>query len=80
MKAISLPRYLPLAWWFIDHPAGWLLAAVPTAWTARTSWADTAGTLLGSTSVAIAMSIALTTALTGKLRRGAFPSWGSLPV
>jgi len=29
MKAISLPLYLPLAWWLIAHPAGWLLAAVP---------------------------------------------------
>jgi hypothetical protein len=71
MKAISLPLYLPLAWWFIDHPTGWLLAAIPTAWTARTFWADTTGTLLASTSVAIAMSTALTTALAGKLRRSA---------
>ena len=71
MKAIGLPLYLPLAWWFIDHPTGWLLAAVPTAWTVRTFWADTTGTLLASTSVAIAMSIALTTALARQLRRSA---------
>lgn len=69
MKAISLPLYLPLAWWFIDHPAGWLLAAVPTAWAARTFWADTTGTLLGSLAGAIALSVALTTALAWKLRR-----------
>ncbi len=69
MKAISLPLYLPLAWWFIDHPAGWFLAAIPTAWTARTFWADTTGALLASTSVAIAMSTALACALAGKLRR-----------
>lgn len=69
MKAISLPLYLPLAWWFIDHPAGWLLASVPTAWAARTFWAGTAATLLGSASGALAMSAALTTALAWKLRR-----------
>jgi len=69
MKAISLPLYLPLAWWFIDHPAGWLLAAVPTAWAARTFWADTTGTLLGSASSAFAMSLALIAALAWKLRR-----------
>lgn len=69
MKAISLPLYLPLAWWFIDHPAGWLLGAVPTAWAARTFWADTTTTLLGSTAIAIALSITLSTALARKLRR-----------
>ncbi len=69
MKAISLPLYLPLAWWFIDHPAGWLLATVPTAWAARTFWAETTATLLGSTAAAIALSITLTTALARKLRR-----------
>lgn len=69
MKAISLPLYLPLAWWFIDHPAGWLLAAVPTAWAAGTFWADTTGSLLASASTAIAMSVALTATLAWKLRR-----------
>jgi fluoroquinolone transport system permease protein len=69
MKVISLPLYLPLAWWFIDHPAGWLLAAVPTAWAARTFWADTTGRLLGSASSAIGMSVALTAVLAWKLRR-----------
>ncbi len=69
MKAISLPLYLPLAWWFVDHPIGWLFAPVPTAWTARTFWADSAGTLLASTSMAVIMSVVVTTVLARKLQR-----------
>lgn len=38
-KAMSLPLYLPLAWWFVDGPAGWAFAVVPTAWAVRVAWA-----------------------------------------
>jgi hypothetical protein len=47
MKAIGLPLYLPLAWWFVDGPAGWLFAVVPTAWAARALWADSLPATLG---------------------------------
>lgn len=41
MKAITVPLYLPVAWWFVDGPAGWLFALVPTGWSARALWAGT---------------------------------------
>ncbi|MEX2588376.1 MAG: hypothetical protein WD602_10360 [Actinomycetota bacterium] len=39
MKAISLPIYLPVAWWFVDGPAGWILALVPTGPASQALWA-----------------------------------------
>lgn len=42
MKAMALPLYLPLSWWFAAHPAGWLFLALPTGWTVRSAWAPTA--------------------------------------
>lgn len=69
MKAIGLPLYLPLAWWFIDHPAAWLFAAVPTAWAARTFWAETSPALLVSATVSVTLSMTLASALARKLRR-----------
>ncbi|MBW3590452.1 MAG: hypothetical protein KY393_01145 [Actinobacteria bacterium] len=42
MKAITVPLYLPVAWWFVAGPAGWLFALAPTGWSARALWAGTA--------------------------------------
>ncbi len=41
MKALSLPLYVPVLWWVVDGPAGWLFGVVPTAWAARALWATT---------------------------------------
>lgn len=38
-KAMALPLYLPLAWWFVDGAAGWAFVVVPTAWAVRAAWA-----------------------------------------
>lgn len=38
MKAITLPLYLPIAWWFVEGPAGWAFAVVPTGLAARALW------------------------------------------
>jgi hypothetical protein len=43
MKAIGLPLYLPLAWWFVEGSAGWVFALVPTGWAAQALWAETVG-------------------------------------
>ncbi len=42
MKAITVPLYLPVAWWFVSGPAGWLFGLVPTGWSARALWAGSA--------------------------------------
>lgn len=39
MKAMSVPLYLPVAGWFLDPPAAWLLTLVPTGGAANAFWA-----------------------------------------
>lgn len=39
MKVITLPLYLPVAWWFVDGPAGRLFALIPTGLAAKALWA-----------------------------------------
>ena len=69
MKAIGLPLYLPLAWWFVDHPAGWLFAVVPTGWVSQALWAETLGETLLFTAGAVACSAAWTAVALARLRR-----------
>ena len=40
-KVITLPLYLPVAWWYVDSPLGWLFGVVPTAFAVRAAWATT---------------------------------------
>ena len=69
-KAMSLPLYLPLAWWFVDGPAGWLFAIVPTAWATRVAWATSGGELVAFSLGGIAVCAVLDLALVGRFRRG----------
>jgi hypothetical protein len=69
MKAIGLPLYLPLAWWFVDGPAGWLFAVVPTAWAARALWADTLTATTLYAAGGIATSAVWTSLALRRLRR-----------
>jgi hypothetical protein len=68
MKAIGLPLYLPLAWWFVDHPAGWLFAAVPTGWVAQALWAETLGGTVAFAMGAMACSAVWTAVALARLR------------
>jgi fluoroquinolone transport system permease protein len=69
VKAIGVPLYLPLAWWFVDGPAGWLFLLMPTAWTARAFWADDALASAGFAVGGITVSVTLAAALAARLRR-----------
>jgi hypothetical protein len=69
MKAVGVPLYLPLAWWFVDHPAGWFFAAVPTGWVAQALWAETLGGALLFAAGAIICSAVWTAAALAWLRR-----------
>jgi hypothetical protein len=69
MKAIGLPLYLPLAWWFVAHPAGWAFAAIPTGWAARAFWAETLGGTLWFAAGGIACSAVWVAAALPRLRR-----------
>ena len=62
LKALTVPLYAPVAWWFVDHPAGWLFALSPTAWAARASWAPTAAQSVAFTAGCL-LSSGLITAL-----------------
>ncbi len=68
-KAIGVPLYLPLAWWFIDGPTGWLFLLIPTAWTAQAFWSAEALASVGFALGGIAVAVALVVALTVRLRR-----------
>jgi fluoroquinolone transport system permease protein len=69
VKAIGLPLYLPLAWWFFDGPWGWLFAIVPTAWAAQALWAETlAGAALFAAG-GVVTSLAWTGVALQRLRR-----------
>ena len=65
MKVITLPLYLPVAWWYLEGPAGWLFAPIPTAWAARTFWAATPVASILDASVTVAVS-ALVLAVLGR--------------
>jgi hypothetical protein len=69
VKAMGLPLYLPLAWWFVDHPAGWAFAAIPTAWAAQALWAETLGATLWFAAGGFACSAAWVAAALPRLRR-----------
>ncbi len=38
LKLLGLPLYAPVAAWWLDGPAGWLLAVVPSWWVLRSLW------------------------------------------
>jgi hypothetical protein len=69
MKVLGLPLYLPLAWWFIDHPAGWLFGIVPTGWAVQAFWADSATTSFGFAAAGTALSLTLVAMLMPRLHR-----------
>lgn len=49
LKVLGLPLYLPVAVWWLDGVAGWLLAPLPTWWVLRalwTSWPYAVGAVL----------------------------------
>jgi hypothetical protein len=68
-KAMSVPLYVPLAWWFADGPAGWLFLIVPTAWTAQTFWAEDALASAGFAFGGIVVSVTLAVVLGARLRQ-----------
>lgn len=68
MKAMSLPLYLPLAWWWVDGPAGWAFGLVPTGWAVRTFWASSAVEALGFAAGGVAVSGVLVVVLLRRLR------------
>lgn len=69
MKAMGLPLYLPVAWWYVQDPAGWLFAILPTAWAARALWSTSAPTAFGSAMVAVALSSTVAAGLIARWRR-----------
>lgn len=69
MKMTGLPLYLPIAWWYVDGPAGWLFGLVPTGWVAQTFWATSMPQALGFGVAAAASSAAVATALARHLLR-----------
>lgn len=66
VKMLGLPLYAPLAWWFVDGPAGWLLALSPTGWAARASWAGTTGGAVGFAAGGVILTVLV---VAGMLRR-----------
>ncbi|MFA9445813.1 hypothetical protein [Egicoccus sp. AB-alg6-2] len=69
MKVVALPLYLPLAWWFVDHPSAWAFALVPTGWAARAWWASRPGEAAGFALGAIGCSAAWGAVVLPRLRR-----------
>lgn len=70
MKAMSVPLYAPVAWWFVDDRVAWLFALLPTAWAARTWWATSAGEAIASAAGCLVLSGAvLAVAVPRVLRR-----------
>lgn len=69
MKAMGLPLYLPLAWWFVDGPAGWLFGLAPTGWAVRAFWAGSVPASLGFAAIGAAMSLLLVAVLLPRLHR-----------
>ncbi len=68
-KAMGVPLYVPLAWWFVDGPTGWLFLIIPTAWTAQSFWAEEALVAAGFAFGGVTVSVALVAALAARLRR-----------
>lgn len=69
MKVMGLPLYLPLAWWFVDGPAGWVFAVVPTGWAARAFWAPSTMAAAGFAAGGVALSVLLVAAMLSRLQR-----------
>lgn len=61
-KVLTVPLYLPVAWWFVDGPAGWVFAVTPTGLASQTLWADGAG-LAAAAAIACVLTSASITAL-----------------
>lgn len=69
MKVITLPFYLPVAWWFVDGPAGRLFGLIPTGLAAKALWtADPLGAV-GFAAGCVLLSAALVTAFLPRLLR-----------
>lgn len=69
MKAIALPLYVPLAWWFVRAPAAVAFGLVPTAWPARTLWATSVRSAVVAAVLAVATSAVVVAAGVARLRR-----------
>ena len=84
VKAMGVPLYAPIAWWYVSGPAGWGFAVLPTGWAARTSWADSAAGAAGAAAVCVAVSVAIVVVLrrrsgTPQRRAGSRPRAGRHP-
>jgi fluoroquinolone transport system permease protein len=71
MKIIGLPLYLPVASWFVDVPARWLFAPLPSSWTIWSMWAVTPASALAFATGAIVVCSVATVALSHRFVRGA---------
>ncbi|MQA15225.1 MAG: hypothetical protein GEV09_13965 [Pseudonocardiaceae bacterium] len=69
MKMMGLPLYVPIAWWYVDGPAGWLFGLIPTGWAAQTFWATSVPQALGFGVGAMASSAVLAVVLARHLLR-----------
>lgn len=69
MKALGVPLYAPLAWWFVDGPAGWLFGLVPAGWAARAAWAGSAPAAWGFAAGGVGLSVAIGAVLLPRMRR-----------
>jgi hypothetical protein len=71
MKLLGLPLYLPLTTWFIDGPAAWTFAPLPTSWVLWTSWAATPTAAVSAAAGGVAVALICAAALLRRLRRRA---------
>jgi hypothetical protein len=68
-KVMGIPLYLPLAWWFVDGPAGWVFAVVPTGWAAQALWAGSATQAWAFAAGGLAVTAVLAAALLSRFHR-----------
>lgn len=70
LKAMTVPLYAPVGWWFVDSPVAWLLGLVPTAWAAQALWADTAAVAAFAVAAAAATTAVTLAMLVPRMLRG----------
>jgi fluoroquinolone transport system permease protein len=59
LKLLGVPVYLPVAAWWVDGPAGWLLAPLPSWWVVQALWRSPTFAVAGAV-VSLAVLLALT--------------------
>jgi hypothetical protein len=69
VKVLTVPLYLPVAWWFVDGPAGWVFAVTPTGLASQALWANAAGPAVAAAIGCVLTSASVTVLVARRLLR-----------